>query len=627
MCGIAGLLALRDGPPPRAEEIQAMVERLVHRGPDSDGFLIDGPAALGVRRLSIIDLEGGSQPIFSEDRSIAVFQNGEIYNFRELRAELEAKRHRFRTRSDTEVIVHLYEDVGERFVERLRGMFAIALFDRRRGRLLLARDRLGKKPLYYAELPNMLLFASELKSLLALPAFPRQLDEQALLDFFTFRGVPAPRSIFRSARKLPPAHLLVADVAGVRPPRPYWKLSFADPLDEPPERLAERLRELLDESVRLRLLADVPVGAFLSGGLDSSAVVAAMAAAQAGPVRTYCVGFDDPRHDERDEARPVAQALGSLHREQRVTLDPAVALEELPWYFDEPFADSSALPTYAVSRLARENVTVALSGDGGDETFAGYHRYLYDQRVGRVRKMLPPALLPLVRALAAVYPKGDWMPRRLRAKTVLACLGDDPLRAYFRSVRANDPALVLRQLSGSFRERLGGYDPFEVVHAAHARTDAPDPLGRLLQTDLSTYLVDDILTKVDRASMAASLEVRCPLLDHRLVELAARIPSHYKLRRGAGKWIFRRALEGLVPPSVLRRPKHGFDIPLRAWTRAQLRPAIERAIQDAPAEIFSRAALTAEWRKHRLGLSDRSELFWALLVFDAWRRRHAIPLG
>jgi asparagine synthase (glutamine-hydrolysing) len=603
-----------------------MATRLVHRGPDSDGYLVDGPVALGVRRLSIIDLATGDQPIFNEDRSVAVIQNGEIYNFPALRAELEQAGHVFRSRSDTEVIAHLYEQDGERFVERLLGMFAIAVYDLRRQRLVLARDRLGKKPLYYADLGTRLVFGSELKALLSLPSFPRTIDEPALLEFFTYRAVPGPRTIFRAARKLQPGHLLVVDADGPHEPRCYWRLSFADPFDDRPEILAERLRELLFESVRDRLVSDVPLGAFLSGGIDSSAVVAAMVSVSSGEVRTFSVGFDDPRHDERQAAAQTARALGTTHTESIVRLDPNAALDVLPWHFDEPFSDASAVTTYAVSRMAREHVTVALSGDGGDENFAGYTHHLYPMVAGRVRRALPGVPRPLWGALSAVYPRAPWVPRPLRGKTMLSYLSKDPVRGYARLVRATDPGLLLRLLDGDVRGQLHGYDPTAVLHDRYARTDAPDSLGRMLQLDLASYLVDDILTKVDRASMAASLEVRCPLLDHRLVEFAARIPSAYKLQAGVGKWIFRRALEGLVPAQILTRPKHGFDVPLGAWTLGPLRPAIEAAIAGLSPGLFDRTSLSSAWQEHQVGKRDHTELFWALLMLDRWRTVHDVPL-
>jgi asparagine synthase (glutamine-hydrolysing) len=625
MCGIVGLFATGDEPP-RAEDVYKMAQTIQHRGPDSDGFFLSSRVALGYRRLAIIDPSGGNQPITNEDGSIVVFQNGEIYNFRQLRAELESKGHTFRTDSDTEAIVHLYEVEGEGFAERLRGMFAIAIFDRRRERLLLVRDRIGEKPLYYAHLPGMLLFASELKAMLALPTFPRAVDEEALLDFFTYRGVLAPKTIFRAARKLPAGHLLVADAGGVRPPRAYWRLSFADPFTDSPKRLADQLRELITESVRAQLVADVPVGAFLSGGVDSSAVVAAMVTAKQGQVRTYCVGFDDPSHDERAASRATAAALGTEHVDAQVPLDPESSLEVLPWYFDEPLADASAVPTYAVSKLARDHVRVALSGDGGDELFAGYRRYVYDRIENQVRHALPTPLRPPLALLAAAYPKGDWLPQKLRARTFLTNVLDDPAGAYFRSVRAGDPSVLLQHFGGDIRARLRGYEPFTVLGDAYARADAPDPLSRVLQTDLAIFLPEIILTKVDRASMAVSLEVRCPMLDHRLVEFAARIPVSLKLRRGRGKWILRRALDGVVPQSVLRSPKRGFDVPLGDWTRHRLRPQIEAAMRDAPPGLFEPKVLATTWREHLSGIADRSDFFWAVLVLDRWRRVHGIPL-
>jgi len=627
MCGIAGLFGLRPSAHVTEAEARSMVATIAHRGPDDEGVLVEHGLALGYRRLAILDLAGGDQPIENEDGSVAVFQNGEIYNYRELREELVGKGHRFRTRSDTEVLAHLYEEEGEEFPRRLRGMFAVVVLDRARRRLVLARDRLGKKPLYVADLGDVLLYGSELKGFLALSRFPRQVDPHAVHDFFTYRYVPSPKTIFRAARKLPPGHLLVADAEGIRPPRPYWKLSFADPTDEPPERIARRLRDRLEESVSLRLVSDVPLGAFLSGGIDSTAVVAAMKASGADPVLTCCVGFEDPEHDERAGAEETARLLGTVHSSRSVPLDPAVALDLLPWHFDEPFADASAVPTYWVSRIARERVTVALSGDGGDESFAGYRRYRFDAIEGRLRRATPAWVRRhVVRPLAAVAPKGDWLPKSLRAKTLLQNVADDPARAYFRSVRANDPAVVLGHYGPGLREAVGEYDPYGVYEEAYEAADAPDPLGRILQTDLATYLPDDILAKVDRASMAVSLEVRCPLLDHRFVEEAARIPTALKLHRGLSKWIFRRAVEGLVPPEALARRKHGFDVPLRQWTLRELRADVERAIREAPAAAFDRAALERTWSRHRRGIRDASEFLWAFLVLDRWRARHGCEL-
>jgi asparagine synthase (glutamine-hydrolysing) len=627
MCGIAGLFAPRAGERIREPEVRAMVATIAHRGPDDEGVLVEDGVALGYRRLAILDLAGGDQPIEGEGGRVAVFQNGEIYNYRELREELERKGHRFRTRSDTEVLAHLYEEEGDGFPRRLRGMFAVAVYDRARRRLVLARDRLGKKPLYVADLGGVLAYGSELKCLLALRRFPREIDPRALHDFFAYRYVPSPRTIFRAARKVPPGHLLVADAEGIQPPRPYWRLRFADPSDEPPERLARRLRERLEESVRMRLVSDVPLGAFLSGGIDSTAVVAAMKASGADPVVTCCVGFEDPAHDEREEAAETSRILGTVHRSASVPLDPSVALDLLPWHFDEPFADASAVPTYWVSRVAREGVTVALSGDGGDECFAGYRRYRYDRIEGTLRRATPSWIRRhLVRPLAAMAPKGDWLPRVFRAKTLLQNVADDPARAYFRSVRANDPAFVRRHYGPHLREAVGSHDPFEVFERVYEAADAPDPLGRILQADLATYLPDDILAKVDRASMAVSLEVRCPLLDHVFVEEAARIPTSLKLRGGRSKWILRRAVGDLVPPRALARRKHGFDVPLREWTRRNLRGEIERAIREAPAGAFDRSALDRTWAAHLRGSRDAAEFFWAFLVLDRWRARHGIDL-
>jgi asparagine synthase (glutamine-hydrolysing) len=624
MCGIAGIvLRDRDRSPDEATVV-AMRETLAHRGPDGAGLWRRGPAALAHRRLSIIDVAGGAQPIENEDGQVAITFNGQIYNYRELREGLVARGHRFRTQCDTEVIVHLYEEEGERCVEKLRGMFAFAIWDARRQRLLLARDRLGIKPLYWRLDDESLLFGSELKAILAaLPASPA-VDPSALLDFLVLLYVPAPKTIFRDVNKLPPGHTLVLDSRGATLRR-YWDVRFEEDASISFDDAAGRLRELIDESVRIRLMSEVPLGAFLSGGLDSSAVVAAMARTSGGRVRTTSVGFRESGFDELPWARRVARHLGTDHHETVVSAEAARAIDLLAPHYDEPFADSSAVPTYHLSRVTRESVTVALSGDGGDENFAGYRRHRFDLLEGRLRSLVPRALRrPILGSLAAVYPKADWLPRPLRAKTFLAHAADSPEHAYYDSVAGVSEGLARSFLSADVRRRLEGYTPFHHLEAHFRAASASDPLSRIQYVDLKTYLPDDILVKVDRASMAHGLEVRVPLLDHRVVEFAASLPSRFKLDGSNAKAILKRAVAADLPPDVVNRRKQGFSIPLAAWLRGELRDRAEASLESLEASgWFDGPAIRACFDRHRRGTRDHATPLWALVAFDAWARRFA----
>lgn len=627
MCGIAGFVSIHADQPPDPAVLGAMGDALAHRGPDADGFWTDPGVGLVHRRLAIIDLSGGGQPLGNEDGSVQVVFNGEIYNFQELRAGLEARGHRFRTHSDTEVLVHLYEDEGDRLVERLRGMFAFAIWDRPRRRLLLARDRLGIKPLYFHRTADRVVFGSELKAVLACPGVPRDLDLAALEEYLAFGMVPGRRSIFRHVEKLSPGHVLTVgpehwDVA----PRRYWQLRIEPDPRPTAAQWQEAIRAKLQEAVRLHMIADVPVGAFLSGGLDSSVIVALSAGATRGPLQTFSMGFREAAFSELPYARQVARQYGTTHTEEIVTPDAAALVDELTHYFDEPFADPSAVPTYLVSRLARRSVKVVLSGDGGDEAFGGYARYAHDLREAAVRRWLPGwlrrrALAPLAR----LWPKADWLPRPLRAKTLLTNLSLDAASAYANTLAQCRPPLRRQLLAADVVAELDGHDPDRIVRDSFAAAPAGDALGGMIAADVATVLPDDFLVKVDRASMAHGLEVRPPLLDHELLELTARLPSHFKVCRGETKAIFKQTFRSLLPAAVAGRGKQGFDIPVDAWLRGPLREMFEAAVLDPGARVrglVDQDAIRRVWRAHRAGTGRHGKVLWSLLMLARWAERY-----
>jgi asparagine synthase (glutamine-hydrolysing) len=626
MCGICGVYYFRDGDPREPDAAPAMARTLRHRGPDAEGFHAEGRVRLGHRRLRIIDLAHGDQPMANEDGSVRVSFNGEIFNFVELREWLEGRGHRFRTRSDTEVIVHLYEELGEGCVERLRGQFAFAVWDARRERVVLARDRLGIKPLYWGVDRGRCLFASELRGILAaLDALP-PIDEEALLEYLTYLYVPAPRTILRGVHKLEPGHILILDPDGTTLRR-YWDLSFdEDRSAGSVDAVAEEVLDALREAVRIRLVSEVPLGAFLSGGIDSSAVVALMAEVAAEPVRTFSVGFREARFNELPHARDLAEAVGSRHFETVVASRPETVLDRISSVYDEPFADSSSIPTYTVSEITKAHVTVALSGDGGDENFAGYRRYRFDLLENRIRRRIPaPIRRGVVGPLARVYPKADWLPRMFRGRTLLGNLAVDPDRGYFRTQASAPRPQLDAMLQADLRNRLRGHDPFSVLER-HFRNAPRDPLSRIQYVDFKTYLPDDILTKVDRASMAHSLEVRVPILDHSFVERVARIPSSLKLRGGEGKYVFKRALRGVVPDGILDREKMGFSVPLAKWMRDELRPAFRECLDDpAMGAFFDVREIEGMWKRHRAKVRDFAIPLYAVLAFHRWHRSFAAP--
>lgn len=626
MCGIVGIVDLRGRREIDRDLLVRMNESQHHRGPDEVGLHVEPGVGLGHRRLSIIDLSTGQQPLYNEDRSVVVVYNGEIYNYRSLIPELTALGHTFRTRSDTEVIVHAWEAWGAACVDRLRGMFAFVLWDRNRQTLFLARDRLGVKPLHYAFLPDgYLLFGSELKALLAHPGFRREIEPRAVEEYFALGYVPDPRTIFKGASKLPPANTLTLR-RGQPPAEPavYWDPRFTLDRTLAPEYAARELATRLDESVRLRMIAEVPLGAFLSGGVDSGAVVASMAAVSAGPVNTCSIAFADPAFDESRYAQQVAERYRTHHHVERVESDDFDLVDLLARIYDEPYADSSALPTYRVCQLARRHVTVALSGDGGDENFGGYRRYRLHVAEERLRRALPLALRrPVFGALGRAYPKADWAPRFLRAKSTLQALGRDEVGAYFHGVSILRDDMRRQLFSARFRASLGGYEAVEVFRRHAALADTDDPLALVQYLDLKTYLVGDINTKVDRAAMANSLEVREPLMDHSLVEWLASLPSSLKLRDGEGKWLLKKTMESRLPHEILYRPKMGFAVPLARWFRGPLRDRVRTALTGgglAETGYFEPAYLRRLVDDHQSGVRDYSAPLWTLLMFDAFLR-------
>jgi asparagine synthase (glutamine-hydrolysing) len=629
MCGIVGILDTRGERAVDRLILARMNESQHHRGPDEGGTHIGPGVGLGHRRLSIIDLATGQQPLYNEDGSVVVVFNGEIYNYGELIPELQALGHRFHTRSDTEVIVHAWEAWGEACVERFRGMFAFALWDQNRQTLFLARDRLGVKPLYYALLPDgMLLFGSELKSLLAHGGLSRDIDPYAIEEYFALGYVPEPRTIYAGARKLPPAHTLTVKRGEKLPePREFWDVRFTADNAIGAEDAQAELIERLRESVRLRMISEVPLGAFLSGGVDSSAVVAVMAGLSSTPVNTCSISFADPAFDESRFAQQVASRYGTRHFVDRVESDDFDLIDRLAAVYDEPYADSSALPTYRVCQLARSHVTVALSGDGGDENFGGYRRYRLHMAEEKLRAGLPLSVRrPVFGLLGRVYPKADWAPRVFRAKSTLQALARNSVEAYFHSMSIVRDDMRHDLFSSALKARLGGYNAVEVFrrHAAKASTD--DPLALVQYLDLKTYLVGDINTKVDRASMAHALEVREPLMDHPLIEWLASLPPHLKVRGQEGKWLLKKAMEPHLPHEIMYRPKMGFSVPLARWFRGPLRERVREAVLGgtlAETGYFDAATLQRMLREHESGLRDYSAPLWTVLMFEAFLRTAA----
>ena len=620
MCGIAGVYAI-DGKRLQSPGIvDAMCQLIVHRGPDDQGTYANDRAQIGMRRLSIIDLAGGHQPIHNEDRSVQVVFNGEIYNFRELRRELEGRGHTFYTHTDTECIVHAYEEYGEACFSKFRGMFGIAILDLRQDKLVLARDRLGKKPLYYTTTRDgVLAFASELKCLFAVPGFESRVSNTATQDYFAMGYVPEPATIYENVFKLPPAHCMVVS-GGQTSIRRYWNPVFEPKWDADEATLTRQLIDQLEDAVKVRLVSDVPFGAFLSGGIDSSVVAVLMARNLSSPVKTFTIGFKEAAFNELPDARAVAQHIGSEHHELIVEADAVTMLKDLVWYFDEPFGDSSAIPTYLVSKLAAGQVKMVLSGDGGDELFAGYERYRKYDRLERIRRRSLGLAGPLLRAAGALIP-GE---RGFRIGRVGQRLSQPFPDRYLSGVALNTSA----DLSMLLKPEVGDMDPFGRVRHHFDRPDIASDMERILAGDMGTYLTDDIMVKVDRMTMATSIESRAPLLDHELIDFCARIPFEYKLREGTGKYLLKQAARQLLPASVMQKRKQGFAIPVARWLRHDLKELMFDTLSDRSFRergIFNEQGVRRCVDAHIAGTHDYSEQLWLLLTYEMWAKRFLQP--
>ena len=626
MCGIAGKIDLTG--PVDHQLLVRMCEAVEHRGPDSRGTYESDGVGLGVQRLAVIDLSTGDQPIYNEDRSIVVVLNGEIYNYVELRAGLRTRGHRFATNGDTEVIVHLYEEYGLGCVDQLRGMFAFALWDEPRRRLMLARDRVGKKPLFYRVTPTTLWFGSEPRAILQDPDISREVDVDAIDSYLRFQYVPHPLTAFKALAKLPPAHVLSWDGGPPELAR-YWQLDYRPGEPCTTGDAVEIVRESLLEATRLRLRSDVPLGAFLSGGVDSSAVVAAMAMQASGQTKTFSIGFDVDGYDETPFAREVAQRYSCEHHEFVVDADAIEVLPRMVWHYGEPFADSSALPSFYLSELTRGHVTVALNGDGGDESFAGYERYRSELLAERLA-VLPVSLRRAV-AIGAKRLGGGHRARTVRARAVrgLAVVAEVPSTRYDRWMSYFDRRDLDQLYSPAFTSGLPPDPTAErLLSEPWSGTRASDPVSRMLDVDVQTYLPGDLLVKVDIATMAHSLEVRSPFLDHVLMERVARLPGSMKLRRGKLKFLLKEATRPWLPESVIDRPKMGFGAPIASWFRGALSSLPEDVLLDPVAtdrDIFKREHVKSLIDDHRAGVRDHASKLWSLIVLELWFRTYIDP--
>ncbi len=630
MCGIAGIYLPTSQQLPDAEMLRRMNDRQLHRGPDAGDYFFAPGVGLAHRRLSIIDLDGSPQPMRTPDNSVCVVFNGEIYNFKELRSELQAKGYQFISQGDTETILHAWREWGVDCVHHLRGMFAIGIWDQQQQSLFLARDRLGVKPLFYALLPgNEFVFGSELKVLKQHPKFDRTLRHTAIEDYFSFGYVPEPHTIYQHCFKLEPGHrmLLTPGITSLPQPEQYWDIPTQWPTEMSAAEAEAELINRFKEAVGIRMVADVPLGAFLSGGVDSSAVVAMMSQLQTEPVNTCAIGFDVPTFNETEFAQLVADRYHTNHQVKVVSQNDFDLIDQLAGLYDEPYADSSAMPTYRVCEMARQQVTVALSGDGGDELFAGYRRYNMHMNEDKVRNSLPLGLRQTIFApLGKWYPKLDWAPKFLRAKTTFQSMAMDSVQGYHNSIsilRADERAKLF---SSDFTQKLQGYNSLQVFRRHQQKTSGLDALKTVQYIDLKTYLVGDILTKVDRASMAHSLEVRVPFLDHKFIEWAFRLESDANLGNGVGKLTLKKALEPHLPDDVLYRKKMGFAVPLADWFRGPLKQKLQDDVLSSrmlESGIFNPQQLHKLVADHLSGLKDNSAALWTLMMFDHFLRLDA----
>ena len=627
MCGISGIFNLHTAHPIDTELLQTINRLQSHRGPDDEGYFFDQNIGLAHRRLSIIDLSGGHQPVFNETKSVCVVFNGEIYNFQPLVTELANCGHTFSTLSDTEVIVHSWEQWGVECLQRFQGMFCFALWDQNTQQLFIARDRLGKKPLYYSKTQRgQIVFGSELKVLLGHPEVDKTLRDEMAEEFLMFGYVPDPYTAYQHIFKLEPAHYLLLSPNAEVTPQAYWDLPAPQHIqswDETQQAMIDHLKA----AVNIRMLADVPLGAFLSGGVDSSAVVAMMAHYQDDPINTCAIGFNESDFDESDYADQIAQRYHTNHTLKVISADEYDLIDKLTDVYDEPFADSSALPTYRVCELARQSVKVALTGDGGDEVFAGYRRYRLQMTEQQLRGTLPYSVRkPIFGILGKVYPKADWAPQFLRAKTTFQSLAMDPIEAYGNTMSCLRADQRQALFTPQYQKRLNCYSGLEVIkhHAKNAPTE--DPLKRIQYLDIKTWLAGDILTKIDRASMVHSLETRAPLLDHKLIEWAYSIDNQSNIHGNQGKYAFKKALEPYVDSNILYRPKMGFSIPIAQWFRGPLKEKLAHTVLSErmfDCGYFRPDALKQLVHQHTSGRSDHSDALWCLLMFGQFLNRQA----
>ncbi len=622
MCGIAGIFHIETAKPVDPERVRRMTDAIAHRGPDGSGVWTAPGIGLGHRRLSIIDLGGGAQPMLSQDERIVLSFNGEIYNFQDLRRELQDAGYAFRTDSDSEVILHGWRHWGVECVRRFHGMFAFAIYDAKTRQLFLARDRLGVKPLHYAGLSDgSVIFGSELKALLAHPALRREADLSAVDDYLAFGYVPDHACILRGVKKLPAGHFLLLEQGKPMPePTEYWDIDFSNRVKGSQAELEEELLRLMQQAVASRMIADVPLGAFLSGGVDSSSVVALMAEISKQPVKTCSIGFDVGALDESEYAALIAKRFVTDHRSRRVGSQDFDLIDTLAFHFDEPFADASALPTYRVCQLAREQVTVALSGDGADEAFAGYRRHVFHHGEEKIRALVPQSIRgPVLGGIGAVYPKADWAPRPLRAKTTLLSLARTGAQGYAEAVGVTGPDMRHALYSKRARGIIGDYRGETHMHALMQNAPARSGLDQAQYADMKMWLPGDILTKLDRTSMAVGLEARDPLLDHRLMEFAASLPENMRVRRGQGKYLMKHTMERYLPKDILYRPKMGFVTPIAQWLRGPLAEAARGVATSATLsqlEYFDSSAIAKVAEDHIGGRFDNSRLLWQLIMLD-----------
>ncbi len=618
MCGIAGYINTDKDQPVQSQVVEQMCAVIHHRGPDEWGLWCNGSVGIGMKRLQIIDLSGGHQPMANTDGSVQIVFNGEIYNHLDLRADLEQRGYRFRTSSDTEAILHLYEEYGEDCVQQLRGMFAFAIWDTRHNCLFMARDRLGKKPLHYLHDQNKLVFGSEIKSLLQHPDITAEVNQPAIVPYLGCGYVPDPETMFKGIYKLPPAHALTWQQGKITVKR-YWDISYQPDYRKSEQQWLEETEAQLDEAVRIRLMSDVPLGAFLSGGIDSSLVVALMARQMASPVKTFSIGFDEKKYNELPYARLVAQKYGTDHHEEIVRPDAEEVIPYLIRMFDEPFADSSAIPTYYVSRLARRHVTVVLSGDGGDETFGGYDRYL-DSQLSNKTDLLPHLLRQGLFGLPV------WLlPESFPGINRLRYLAANQDERYLMEMTKGLSAAHANVFSPELIQAAGGSDPAEPLRQILRRVSALDPITRRQYLDCLTYLPGDIMTKVDRATMFVSLEARAPILDHKFVEFSATVPVEYKVRGRTGKYLLKQLAEKLLPKELIYRPKMGFAMPVAQWINAEWQEMSQDLVLGTLARKrgnFNPAYLDRIMTEHRQGRRDHSYLIWTLMVLEMWYRSH-----